>query len=330
MPLRAISDGKDFIAPLLNDEEWALLRSQVQDRTIKLTMPCCGAKCFLRENQLGTRHFVHTTAGNCDWKPETIDHIEIKSHIAIACAKAGWRVKTEARRAELLELMGGKSLSSAIPELTVSDWRADALAWMPDKALPIQKLAFEIQWSKQNLAVTRERQAKYSADGIQCFWLFRTLPDKLDSSRPRWIEESHSRWNEDASRDLSHLFTEALPMFQIIGDRTSGYRVKLGACLAEMPLADFVLHLLNGDIVFRRYIRVEYEYYESDSRSTYYKSICGKSMGRSKLIRPHNHWCFSEARQFCPNEKDGFDSDDPYWNFGMHTAGAEYTEFPEE
>lgn len=335
MPIRALSQGKEFTAPLLNDAEWESLRAQYRNRTVELTMPCCPAKCFPRVSKLGTRHFAHIGTRDCNWKPETPDHIAIKSVIAISCDKAGWLVKPEARRGESIALDSSPQHSHQTLAFE-DDWRADVLTWAGNGADTKTKIAFEIQWSKQSLADTRERQAKYARDGVRCFWLFRALPDKLDNSCPQWAEETHSRdphrlqlHYENMSCDRSHLLTEGLPMFRIHGDRIKGYSIKLGACLTEMPLADFVQRVLNGKIAFRHYIRVEHEYTDSMSESLYYKSACGRSAERREFVRPHKHWCLSDAQGFCPNKRSQFSTeDDFYWRSEGETSNPE-CDYPE-
>ncbi|MGB3207984.1 MAG: hypothetical protein WBB28_23630 [Crinalium sp.] len=152
MPLRAFIYGVETIAPLLSQEEWSRIKNK-RDREVKLA--CCNASGHLRRSKLGTQHFVHSRKKECDWKPETVQHLQAKALVAIACSQMGYTVQTEA---------------------SGSGWRADVLAIKQGTHSQI-KLAFEIQWSPQTLEVTEERQAKYTRDGIRCCWLFRKLPN---------------------------------------------------------------------------------------------------------------------------------------------------------
>lgn len=116
-------------------------------------MPCCNAAGRLRVSKLGTKHFYHTKTADCSWKPETPEHLRAKAEILIACRDAG---------------------CSAISERAGLDWRADVYA---EKGK--LRIAFEVQWSRQTLEETQERQAKYERDGVKCCWFFRKPPFDL-------------------------------------------------------------------------------------------------------------------------------------------------------
>lgn len=150
MPLRAILDDSELLAPLLSAEEW----EELKRKKIKVTLPCCQAKGFLRTSKRGIKHFVHQKKSECSSGSETWQHLLCKTEIAKACKFMGYDVKTEA---------SGK------------DWRADVLATKQGKNGLI-KLAFEVQWSAQTLEETEQRQEKYIKDGVRCCWLFKKLP----------------------------------------------------------------------------------------------------------------------------------------------------------
>ncbi|MEB3886140.1 competence protein CoiA family protein [Lyngbya sp. CCY1209] len=155
MPLRAILDGRELLAPLLSDEEWnALKRGKA-----KVTLPCCEARGYLRTSTRGIKHFVHQKKGECTSKPETWQHRLCKTEIARACQAMGYDVKTEA---------------------SGENWRADVLATKQIDG-KLVRVAFEVQWSHQTLEETERRQRKYAEDGIQCYWLFKKFP----TSEPR-------------------------------------------------------------------------------------------------------------------------------------------------
>lgn len=65
------------------------------------------------------------------------------------------------------------------------DWRADVLVTRDER-----RFAFEVEWgSSGSPKAVRERQARYSRDGITGIWLFHKLP----GSRPKWHEETPFR-----------------------------------------------------------------------------------------------------------------------------------------
>ena len=150
MPLSAIVDGQDIVAPFLDDGEWEVLKSAVSRKEKSVIMPCCDAAGRLRVSKLGTKHFYHAKTADCNWKPETQEHLRAKAEILIACRAAGY---------------------SATSEKSGSDWRADVYA---EKGK--SKIAFEVQWSRQTLEETQERQARYERDGVKCCWFFRKPP----------------------------------------------------------------------------------------------------------------------------------------------------------
>jgi hypothetical protein len=152
MPLRAIFDNQELLAPLLSDNEW----EELKRKKVKVFLPCCGAKGYLRTSKWGFKHFVHNQKGECSFGSETWQHLLCKTEIAKACKAMGYYVKTEAN--------GG-------------DWRADVLATKQVKDRLVQ-VAFEVQWSPQTLEETEERQQKYIRDDIRCCWLFKDLPTR--------------------------------------------------------------------------------------------------------------------------------------------------------
>ena len=149
MPLRALLEGREFLAPLMSEEEWIELKKTLSHEKLNVMLPCCNKPGFLRVSKLGTRHFVHKVKPdfNCNWKPETAEHLLAKAEIVRACKKAGYEVSTE---------------------VTGPDWRADVLATRKDI-----KVAFEVQLSAQSDEETKERNERYKRDGIRACWLMK-------------------------------------------------------------------------------------------------------------------------------------------------------------
>ncbi len=145
MPIRAIVDGEEVIAPDLSDEDWKQLRSDVRQKKRILIMRCCKNPGFPRISKLGNKHFVHKRKGECNWEPESVEHIKAKTEIFLACKNAG---------------------IEAIPEHQGPDWIADV--YVPREK---RSIAFEIQWSSQTLEKTWERQVRYEKDNVRAIWL---------------------------------------------------------------------------------------------------------------------------------------------------------------
>ena len=150
MPLRAIIDGVEQLAPLIGPGDWDALRDRVRLKVADLRLPCCGATGHLRVSKNGIKHFVHARTANCSWGPETEWHCLAKSDIVRGCEDAGWDARTE---------------------VDGNGWRADVLASRAGV-----RIAFETQWSPQTADETRQRQSRYEADGVRCCWFFRKPP----------------------------------------------------------------------------------------------------------------------------------------------------------
>lgn len=157
MPLRALIDGREVIAPALTDEAWERLRETVAERGLTVILPCCGAEGYLRRSGTGTPHFAHKRgADKCALKGETIHHLNAKAAILRACQAAGY---------------------DALPEVAGDDWRADILATRGSV-----RIAFEVQWSFLRLKDAVYRQSRYERDDVRGCWFFRNPPKPLQTA----------------------------------------------------------------------------------------------------------------------------------------------------
>jgi competence CoiA-like predicted nuclease len=150
MPLKANFSGAPVIASLLDDPTWHSLRDRGNTRFGSLRLSCCGEIAYPRVSKLGTRHFAHRIKGGCESKPETAEHLFIKSELALGCHDAGYQVDAEA---------AGEG------------WRADVLATRGNL-----RIALEIQWSRQTYKETVLRQERYAKSEIIGAWIFRRIP----------------------------------------------------------------------------------------------------------------------------------------------------------
>ena len=60
MPLKALLDGRELIAPFLAEDEWAAVAA-VRRAGGRLTLPCCGADGGVRRSRLGRRFLYRPT-----------------------------------------------------------------------------------------------------------------------------------------------------------------------------------------------------------------------------------------------------------------------------
>lgn len=163
MPLRCQDNtNRDIHAFNLNADQWERLRSENKAHN-NLRMPCCDNKVVLKTSKLGTQFFAHVRKGICTSKPESEEHLKIKSQVARALAKNGWGVATEVRG----QSEGGE------------DWVADVMASKGDA-----RFAVEIQWSRQKDADTYYRQERYQRSGIRALWMFRQEEFPIDKDVP--------------------------------------------------------------------------------------------------------------------------------------------------
>jgi hypothetical protein len=196
MPLAALIDESPAVASIIADEEWAELKEKARLRKVSITLPCCGNGAFQRVSSLGTKHFVHKKLGGCTSGRETAQHLWAKAEILAACLEAGW----EAR-----------------PEVAGDRWRADVLAER-GKA----RIAFEVQWSKQDDEVSLARQERYRESGVRGCWFVRTPPPTPGRKE--------------------------LPIFRVREDEQEVVVVEHAG--ATYPLRTFVAHLLAGQVRF--------------------------------------------------------------------------------
>ena len=153
MPFKAKIMDKTYISIDLSNNEWNELKKIASSNRESIKLFCCDNLPYLRISKMGTKHFVHKTKNNCNWKPESPNHLKSKEIIFKACKEEGWKVE---------------------PEFYYNDWIADIFTTDGDK-----KIAFEVQWSRQTDEETIRRQQKYRKDGIIGIWFFRYIPETL-------------------------------------------------------------------------------------------------------------------------------------------------------
>lgn len=154
MPLRAYANEEEVISIDLNDEQWSELKQKLKNSFVSIKLPCCGQEGYLRKSKNGFKHFVHKhSSDNCNWQPESKEHLMAKSDIIEACRLCGW---------------------DAIPEFSENDWRADVLAVKKDL-----RIAFEVQWSRQSFEETKFRQEKFNKSNVRGCWFFKNAPKEM-------------------------------------------------------------------------------------------------------------------------------------------------------
>lgn len=163
MPLKCLRGGEEIYSfNIESDEAWEDLR-KANAKTKDLRMPCCDAAVVLRTSKLGTKHFAHSRIGSCTTAPETAEHLLAKMAVVDAIRGTEWTPLPE---------QAGNTRSGV-------EWRADVLA-VKGKA----KVAFEIQWSRQDKPETIRRQKRYDDAEVRGLWLFRQKDFPIGKETP--------------------------------------------------------------------------------------------------------------------------------------------------
>lgn len=152
MPLKCFHDTEPIFAfDFESAEAWEQLR---KDNAVdkRLRMPCCGSAVTLRTSKLGTRHFAHARRGPCSTAPESTEHLLAKRTIVAGIRRTKWTALPE---------QAGDSPG-------FGPWVADVLATDEKR-----KVAFEVQWSRQEGSETQFRQNRYRAAHVRGLWFFR-------------------------------------------------------------------------------------------------------------------------------------------------------------
>lgn len=139
MPLKCFREDQAIFAfDLESDDAWEALRAENATRK-HLRMLCCGAAVTLRTSKLGTKHFAHARRGPCATALESAEHLLAKRIIVEGARRTDWEAVSE----------------QAGDPHEVEPWIADVLATKGRR-----KVAFEVQWSRQDDAETRRRQRR--------------------------------------------------------------------------------------------------------------------------------------------------------------------------
>lgn len=212
MPLRAYIDNEEVISTELSEKQWNDLKLRLKTKESVLKLACCRQNGYLRTSPNGLRHYVHAKSNSpCNWQPESPEHLQAKIDIIEACKENGW---------------------NAIPEFSDSNWRADVLATKNS-----QKIAFEVQWSKQTFNVTKFRQERYKESNVRGCWFFRIAPEEL-------------RENEKRLKAVKNL-----PAFRIFKDENSNIIAQHQQLI--LPLKGFVTNLLRKRFKYCDHIRLK-------------------------------------------------------------------------
>lgn len=204
MPLVGMLDGERIESWTTDAAVWLEVKKGYKARELLMM---CGQPGVPKTSQLGFQFFAHKTSFACglaECREETAAHRELKTIIASAAQETGWTATIEYPAAD-------------------RTWIADVLAEKDG-----QRMALEVQWSKQSSNDFIHRQERYQKAGIDCFWFV------------------HRRNRQTvAEAKVPHLVFD--------GDVLPYYVMARAAFseLAPVPLAEAVGLLLNGQYLNR-------------------------------------------------------------------------------
>jgi hypothetical protein len=156
MPLTARFKEEYLDATSIDDATWSAIHRRKPP--VKVQCRGCSTSMQAKRSKLGMRFFAHDseTVG-CPSMGETAAHLNLKSQLAQAARRFGWRAELE-----------------AVPKVgDVGGWRADVLATDP---LSGTRVAFEVQLAPMTVVEGEERTAKYAVDDVATFWVTTSTP----------------------------------------------------------------------------------------------------------------------------------------------------------
>lgn len=149
MGFRAINDKNDEILSLdFNQSEWENLKKDISYKK-SLKMTCCNSRAVMKTSHLGLQFFSHHAKKNCNFKPESIEHLMLKKYVYEILKNLGYKAEIE------------KNIF------------IDDIQRRPDVLLEINdlKIVFEIQNTKQDLALIKYRSKDYVKNNMIVVWL---------------------------------------------------------------------------------------------------------------------------------------------------------------
>ncbi|MCM3608810.1 competence protein CoiA [Cupriavidus pauculus] len=189
-------------------------------------MPCCKAPAVLKTSINGTHFFSHLS-DECATAPETRWHMEGK--VAVLAALESIGVKGEA------EVPGAAA--------TGSKWKADVMF-----AVPGRTIAIELQRSYQHLRDFTRRQDRYTASGVECFWLVR---------HETFLTLSKATSRLLLKRDYGNIFPEAgigtgmLPELPVAMLDTEGVQLVRFGGFKQATIRAWLAGVINGKYQYR-------------------------------------------------------------------------------
>lgn len=149
MGFRALKDNIVEVLSLdFEHEEWEnLKKNDIYKKNLKMT--CCDSRAIMKTSHLGLQFFTHHAKKNCNFKPESIEHLMLKKYVYEILKNLGYKADIE-------------------KNIFINDVQR-----RPDVLLEINdlKIVFEIQATKQNVALIKQRSKEYVKNNMIVVWL---------------------------------------------------------------------------------------------------------------------------------------------------------------
>ena len=195
-------------------------------------MTCCNAPGHMKRNSYGTQFFAHNSLGNCNYQPESTEHLFLKDKIARMCKEKGYDVVDVERRG--------------------SNWIADVYVEHKRK-----KYVFEVQLSKITFGILKERSEKYIRDGIQPVWILKE-EDIEEYCRTNRFGYNHFHFTESnihttCFKDFGILInsinnSNTVLQDEIIIDIFNGKSISLNNFVTEIVSGEYIRNYFSKDI----------------------------------------------------------------------------------
>jgi hypothetical protein len=147
MPLRALIDGTEYLAPQLSSKSWNFLKQRVRSHESTLLLPCCRSRGFLRTSSRGLFHFVHAPRSTCVHRHESPLTLGISTKILRAAAELKY---------------------SATADVEVAGVHLPVLITIPGKSSKLAFLGYERKYSFKKIPALH---AKLLENKVRPCWL---------------------------------------------------------------------------------------------------------------------------------------------------------------
>lgn len=148
MGFRAIKDDIEFISLNFSFDDWEKLKKDISFKN-NLKMICCNSKAIMKTSKYDLQFFSHHVKKNCNSVHESIDHLMLKKYVYETLIQLGYKAYIE------------KNI-----DINNTQRRPDILVEINDL-----RIVFEIQNTKHNLDLIKQRSLDYVNNNMIVIWL---------------------------------------------------------------------------------------------------------------------------------------------------------------